>query len=221
MKRSKQLLLAITASLFLLTALPLPCQALTLEGGLSLTLPDSWEETELDREGLLLHAMSGDGRFELGLASSRTLRTNYVNNWKDVPVSQLEEQAEALCSQTSKQMRLTGWSLLEQPQMRFLVFSGELLDESSGAVTSGFTQYTTIVNGGTLQLTFYYDGALSDSDRAEFDALAESLRFDTLTGRSFDRDLVLKMAGLAAVVLLLIASLVWNILRYRRKHSTR
>lgn len=221
MKRSKQLLLALAAALLLLAALPLPCLALTLENGLSLTLPELWEETELDREGLLLHAVSSDGRFELGLASNRTLRTNHVNNWKDVPLSQLEAQAEALCGQESKQMRLTDWALLEQPQMRFLVFSGELLDEDSGGVTSSFTQYTTIVNGGTLQLSVYYDGALSAEEKETLDALAESLRFDMLTGRSYDRDLVLKLAGLAAVILLLLASLVWNILRYRRKHRPR
>jgi hypothetical protein len=214
-------------SLFLILTcgLELPCRAVTLEEnlsveGLSVSLPDSWEEEDLNRTGVIYHAVCEDGGLEMSIYTARSLRSNLINNWNSLPEEQLRSQAESACGKERNGTRYDAWQLFTTDQLTFLRFDGVMLG-SDESTTAYFSQYTTIANGGTLQVTFYRtDRQLSEDEQSDAAGIVRSLHFDTLkTERSIDRKIAIQLAVLTLVILALIASVILNIRRYRRKHN--
>lgn len=190
----------------------------SLDDGLHIQLPSSWNQTKLDNkdENLIYHAENGD--LELGIYSKRDLKSNLTNSWANYSNEQLRDLAETAMDTHKKKSGtvISNWSQFDNKQMRFLRFQGKVVNEEGDV--KYFTQYTTIQNGGTLQFSFYKETNFTNADIAIMDSLVKSAHYDTITGRSVDTIIICKLSALLLVIVLLVGSVIWNIRRYRRKH---
>ena len=206
----KVLLLIVCLLLF-----PAYAFAETLDNGLVIDTTD-WQPSLLEDAEAQLIYHADRGELELGIYTKRDLTSNRTHSWRDLSEEDLRTLAdEIMRSQESTLTQLEDWSTFRSQQMQFLKFFGTVTNESGES--KNFIQYLTIENGGTLQFSFYKSAAFSPQDIAVADAFVESAYFEELSDPSIDTNMILKLSGIALVIILLVASVIWNIRRYRKK----
>ena len=201
--------------LILLLLFPSYAFAETLDNGLVIDTT-GWQSSILEDADtqLIYHADCGD--LELGIYTKRDLTSNKAHSWRDLSEMNLRALAtKIISSQKSTFTQLEEWSTFHTQQMQFLKFFGTVTNESGEA--KHFIQYLTIENGGTLQFSFYKGVAFSSQDISVTDAFVESAYFKELLDPSIDTNTILKLTGVALLILLLVFSVMWNIQRYRKK----
>ncbi|MBQ3292508.1 MAG: hypothetical protein IJH43_09155 [Mogibacterium sp.] len=193
--------------------------AVDTEGGLHFDVHDGWEQTELGKKekDLIFHGESKSLGLELGVFTHRTIQTNLENNWIDLSEAELEAKAEDVINSQKENgdIIVNDYSILNTDQMRFIVFNGIVKNKESKE--KNFIQYLTIVNGESLHFSFYSDTPLTKEQLAASEAIVHSARVDALTEKKIDNALIIKLAGLALVLILMIASVIWHVRHYRKK----
>ena len=198
---------------------PTTVYAVSFDDGLNVPLSDDWIESELDNKDVIFHADSAVRSLSLSILSNRTFRSNYINNLKQETKEELDGELDAILqSDMSKRgVFITGGKILEQEQLTFLQIAGYIQPEDED-VQEYFTEFVTIVNGGTLQLTFYKENApLSEQDLAYSEEIVRGIRYDRITERSIDGNILWKVILIGVVFIFLIVSLIWRLVRIRKR----
>ena len=193
--------------------------AATFDDGLNVAISDRWIKEPLDSKGLVYHGRSVDGQLEFSIITSRTLKSNLSHTWADLSDEELQSRAEDIAEKGADHIILEDNRLLHTPQMKFIVFDGTIVDEEETSdKKTYFTQYTTIVNGGTLQFSFFRsDRPLDEKDKSITETIVRDAYYDKITTKAIDGKIAFYLAAAAVVVILLILSVIWNIRRYRKK----
>lgn len=195
---------------------PTLCYAQDFDNGLYISIPSEWNEKPMDNKDIIYHGNSETDKLELAISTKRNIQTNRINNWKDIPEAEIKKQANKSLEKQKKDndTQLKKWELLETPQMRFLIFDGTITNNKK---TTFFTQYITIINGGTLQFSFYSKSPLTNHQKEVAESIVSTAHYDKITQASIDTKIILEVIGIFLVIILLIASVIWNIKRYRKK----
>lgn len=211
----KKFTIILLAAIFVLT--PSFCFAEEFENGLTVDLSSDWTKSNLDNKDKNLIYHANNGELELGIYSKRDLKSNKINSWKQLSDEELMSLAETAINEQNpkKGVSIEDWSSFDNNQMRFLKFTGTITNKEDRQMQ--FVQYTTIQNGGTLQFTFYKDKAFDNSDIKVMDTIVSSAIFNEITEAAVDKKIILTFAGIIIAIVLLIASAVWNVRRYRKK----
>ncbi len=205
----------IVVLLILIILFPASCFAVTLDNGLTIDT-SGWQSSELEHSDDHLIYHGDQESLEVGIFTKRNLTSNRAHSWGALSEEELEALAAAVMNtQKDTVTNIEDWSTFCSQQMRFLRFTGKVTNE--GNKSKNFVQYLTIENGGTLQFSFYKDTAFSAQDMSVMDNFVESAHFEELSEPSIDTAIVLKLAGILFIAVLLVASVIWNIRRYRRK----
>ena len=193
-----------------------PCSAAELAEGLYIDIPNDFAEAEMKDKKVLFHGFNNTLGIELGIYTQRDLQTNRVHSWADKTDAELSSiAAEAIAAQNEDTAAISGWSIFKNEQMNFIVFDGTITADTGEVLT--YLQYCTIINGGTLQLTFYKNEAFTDDERQMTEGITQSAHYDKLSEPGIDTSIILKLGGIVLVIIGLILSVVWNIRRYRKK----
>ena len=211
----KKMMMALLILIILIMLFPASCFAATLDNGLTVDT-SGWQSSELEHPDahLIYHGDLED--LELGIFTKRDLTSNRTHSWGALSEEELEALAAAVMdTQKDDSASVEDWSTFYSPQMRFLKFTGKVSNEEGKQ--KNFVQYFTIENGGTLQFSFYKDTAFSAQDLSVMDDFVGSAHFEESSEPSIDTVIVLKLAGILFLIILLAASVIWNIRRYRRK----
>ena len=213
-------IVAVIMSVILMVLAPAYAFAIDTESGLHFDIPNGWDQTDLGKKEkyLIYHGECASLGLELGVYSHRTIQTNLENNWINYSEDELKAQAEMAINNQKEggDTNITDYSIMNTEQMRFIVFDGVVKNKESEE--KNFTQYLTIVNGGSLHFSFYSDEPLTEFQLSESELILRSTTADALTEQRIDTSLVFKLVGLGIVLLLMIASVIWNVCRYRKKH---
>ena len=193
--------------------------AATFDDGLHVPISDRWVKEPLDSKGLVYHGRSVDGQLEFSLLTSRTLKSNLSNTWAGLSDEELKAKAKDVVKKGADNIIFDDNRILHTPQMKFIVFDGTIIDGEEGSdKKTYFTQYTTIVNGGTLQFSFFRsDHPLDENDQSIAESIVKDAYYDKITTKAIDGKIAFYLAAAAVVVILLILSVIWNIRRYRKK----
>ena len=183
-----------------------------------INFPSSFIETQMEEKNVLYHGESKADNFEVRVYSVRNLKTNKIHDLKNMSPSELETQAKetALNKDEDSPVKINSWELLETEDIVFLVFDGTILAEDNSK--QYITQYMTIVNGGSLQITFYSDDSFTDAQDEIIKSVISSIKFTNITEPSIDRKIIIELSAIFIGIVLLIGSVIWHIKRYRRRY---
>ena len=76
----------------------------------------------------------------------------------------------------------------------------------------------TIVNGGSLQITFYSDDSFTNAQDEIIKGVISSIKFTNITEPSIDKKIIIELSAIFIGIILLIGSVIWHIKRYRRRY---
>jgi hypothetical protein len=213
---------------------------------MSVSLPDSWYVFTTDnikanpnfeyvssdeklmlklfkKNNLVFNAIASDLNCEISCAASHSLKSNRINNFNSLSSEELKAQAESLVDYdfVSKKSNLdyNAYKIVTVNGLTYICLQGQLLSsEDYETVSANFLQYSTIVNGDYVQFEFYrYDGDITDEDRLLMSSVIDSIQFDEIEAdSSIDTDILLKIIAIVAVIVLLIGSVIWHLVYYRK-----
>lgn len=183
-----------------------------------ISFPSNFIETQTEEKNVIYHGESKADNLEAQIYSVRNLKTNKIHNLKSMSLSELETQAQetVLNQEEDSPVKIKGWKILETEDIVFLVFDGTILAEDNSK--QYITQYMTIVNGGSLQITFYSDDSFTNAQDEIIKDVISSIKFTNITEPSIDKKIIIELSVIFIGIILLIGSVIWHIKRYRRRY---
>lgn len=183
-----------------------------------ISFPSSFIETQTEEKNVIYQGESKADNLEARIYSVRNLKTNKIHNLKSMSLSELETQAQetVLNQEEESPVKIKSWEILEIEDIVFLVFDGTILAEDD--LKQYITQYMTIVNGGSLQITFYSDDSFTNAQDEIIKDVISSIKFTNITEPSIDKKIIIELSAIFIGIILLIGSVIWHIKRYRRRY---